>query len=99
MRSLPLAVIHTSEKKEPGNQVATTRVLYFFQRASAEIKPFLHWPPVTFISTSLRDCKKDGSLSTICSGSQLYFLQQALDPIPHSEDVCQSTRKKKENEI
>ena len=69
MRSL--AVSHSSEKKEPGNQVATTRVLYYFQ-GDSEVKPLLHWPPVTFISTSLRNCKKEGSLSTICSGSQSF---------------------------
>ena len=49
----------------------TTRVLYFFQGVP-EVKPLLHWPPVTFISTSLRNCKKEGSLSTICSGSQSF---------------------------
>ena len=68
MRSL--AVSLSSEKKEPGNQF-TTRVLYFFQ-GDSKVKPLLHWPPVTFISTSLRNCKKEGSLSTICSGSQSF---------------------------
>ena len=60
-----------SKRKEPGNQVATTRVLYFFQ-GNSEVKPLLHWPPVTFISTSLRNCKNECSLSTICSGSQSF---------------------------
>ena len=69
MRSL--AVSHSSEKKEPGIQVATTRVLYFTQ-GDSEVKSLLHWPPVTFISTSLRNCKKVWSLSTICSGSQSF---------------------------
>ena len=87
MRSL--AASHPSEKKEPGNQVATTTVLYFIQ-GDSEVKPLLHWPPV--ISQLLLEVSKKKGVCRLFVLGPSHSLQQALGPSTHSEDVCQSTR-------